>query len=632
MNEPARGMPANAVHGIDPTLTHDLARLVAADTDYGPAPGPLPVMADAASPKIMIVDDEPITLDVLAGFLEEAGYASTVLTEDSPGALALARAENPDLVLLDLMMPEVDGFEILSGIRAEEGWQHLPVIVLTAAADAETKLRALKLGATDFLAKPVDASELVLRIRNTLAAKAYHDRLKTHDAVTGLPNRRLFLERVGLAARRTPRAGREAAVLHVDLVGFRRVNDALGPRFGDELLREAALRLSRVVGADGGGEPAPVVARLGADDFAVLLWNAEQAETNARAILQSMLRPFLIGGHEAFLGVAIGVAPVAGEQDVDRIMQRAGAAMAAAQAEGGGIRAHSADIEDRSRARLSLEGELRRAIRQDEMLPHFQPKVAVTSGRVVGAEALVRWAHPTRGLLGPGHFIGLAEDTGLVREIGEVVLEKSCAQMAAWQRAGFRLPKIAVNVSPQQLDAPDFLGQVEGALGRHRLAAERLIVEVTESSLMRNVDRSIAILQALREMGVGLSVDDFGTGYSSLNYLTRLPLTELKVDRSFVTRIGTERNGTTIVNAIVAMAHGLNLEVTAEGVEQPRQLQYLRSIGCDQYQGYLCSPPLAADEFAALAATLRPTAPEPCDDHARHSAAPGGARDELLQA
>lgn len=623
MTESARAIPASAVNGIDPTLTHDLARLMATDADYGPAPGGQAPAVDAGSPKIMIVDDEPITLDVLAGFLEEAGYSTTVLTEDSKGALELARAQNPDLVLLDLMMPDVDGFEILRGIRAEEGWQHLPVIVLTAAADAETKLRALKLGATDFLAKPVDASELVLRIRNTLAAKAYHDRLKTHDSVTGLPNRRLFLERLGLAARRPSRAGREAAVLHADLVGFRRVNDALGPRFGDELLREAASRLSRVVGADDSGEPAPLVARLGADDFAVLLWNAQEVDATARAILQSMLRPFLIGGHEAFLGVAIGVAPVAGEQDVDRIMQRAGAAMAAAQADGGGIREHSADLEDRSRARLSLEGELRRAIKRDELLPHYQPKVAVTSGCVVGAEALVRWAHPTRGLLGPGHFIGLAEDTGLVREVGEVVLEKSCAQMAAWQRAGFVLPKIAVNVAPQQLDAPDFLAQVQGALSRHRLAPERLIVEVTESSLMRNVDRSIETLQALRELGVGLSVDDFGTGYSSLNYLTRLPLTELKVDRSFVTRIGTERNGTTIVNAIVAMAHGLNLGVTAEGVEQPRQLQYLRSIGCDQYQGYLCSPPVDADAFAALVARIAAAAPDAAD--ARAALAPARA-------
>ena len=620
----SKPVAAGHAKAFDPTLTHDIARLVAADADYGPAPGEDARPGAESSPKIMIIDDEPITLDVLAGFLEEAGYASTLLTEDSTGALALARAERPDLVLLDLMMPDVDGFEILSGIRAEEGWQHLPVIVLTAAADAETKLRALKLGATDFLSKPVDASELVLRIRNTLAAKAYHDRLKTHDAVTGLPNRRLFLERVGLAARRPPRAGREAVVLHVDLVGFRRVNDALGPRFGDELLREAALRLSRMVGADDGGEPAPLVARLGADDFAVLLWNAQETDAVARSILQSMLRPFLIGGHEAFLGVAIGVEPLAGEQDVDRIMQRAGAAMAAAQADGGGIREHSADIEDRSRARLSLEGELRRAIKHDELLPHYQPKVDVGSGRVVGAEALVRWAHPARGLLGPGHFIGLAEDTGLVREIGEIVLEKSCAQMAAWQRAGFTLPKVAVNVSPQQLDALDFLAKVDGTLRRHRLAAERLIVEVTESSLMRNVDRSIEILQALREMGVCLSVDDFGTGYSSLNYLTRLPLTELKIDRSFVTRIGTERNGTTIVNAIVAMAHGLNLGVTAEGVEQQRQLQYLRSIGCDQYQGYLCSPPVAANEFAALAIELA--------DAGQPSAGQPVARETLLQA
>lgn len=597
--------PAAATDPMDMTLTSNLAQLVEADRHFSAARA-VREKPEQQAARIMIVDDEPITLDVLAGFLEEAGFADTVLTEDSAGALELARREGPDLVLLDLMMPNVDGFEVLRRLRAEEGWQHLPVIVLTAAADAETKLRALQLGATDFLAKPVDSSELVLRIRNTLAAKAYYDRLRTHDALTGLPNRRLFEQRLELAMQRAQRGRLGAMVLHVDLVGFRRVNDALGPRFGDELLREAGLRLGRVAaGAHRDRDaPAPLVARLGADDFGILLWDTGGeggADRLARELVQAMLKPFMLGGQETFLGVAIGMAPVVAAEEVDRIMQRAGAALAAAQAEGGGVRAHSPELEAQSRARLSLEAELRRALKRDELVVFYQPKVAVDSGEICGAEALVRWAHPERGLLAPFHFIGVAEESGLIADLGAVVLEKACAQLEAWRQQGLVLPKMAVNVAPQQLDLPGFVDSVDAALKRHRIAPGRLIVEVTESSLMRDVERSIELLQALRAMGVGLSVDDFGTGYSSLNYLTRLPLTELKIDRSFVTRIGVERDGTTIVNAIVAMAHGLNLSVTAEGVEEARQLQYLRSLGCDQYQGYLCSPPVDAEAFRRLA-------------------------------
>jgi diguanylate cyclase (GGDEF)-like protein len=587
---------------IDLTITHNLDQLIEADRRNAVARA-TEAGVEQQSARIMIVDDEPIALDVLAGFLEEAGYADPVLTEDSAGALELARREAPDLVLLDLMMPNVDGFEVLQRLRAEEGWQHLPVIVLTAAADADTKLRALKLGATDFLAKPVDASELVLRIRNTLVAKAYHDRQRTHDALTGMPNRAMFEHRLGQALRRVELGGHGSAVLHLDLVGFRRVNDALGPRFGDELLRMAGMRLGRVATAVRRGDdvPAPLVARLGADDFGILLWDASDAEAFAHSLGEEMQRPFVVGGQEAFLGVAVGVAPLAGESDVGRVLQRVGAALAAAQAEGGGVRVHSPELEAQSRARLSLEAGLRRALKRDELVVFFQPKVAVDSGRICGAEALVRWAHPERGLLAPGHFIGAAEDSGLIREIGAVVLDKACAQLDAWRQQGFSLPKLAVNVAPLQLDAPGFVDSVEAALKRHRLAPERLIVEVTESSLMRDVKRAVALLQSLRDMGVGLSVDDFGTGYSSLNYLTRLPLTELKVDRSFVSRIGVERDGTTIVTAIVAMAHGLNLSVTAEGVEEARQLQYLRSLGCELYQGYLCSPPVDAEAFRRLA-------------------------------
>ncbi|MBI4756160.1 MAG: EAL domain-containing protein [Betaproteobacteria bacterium] len=618
-------------------------------------------------PVVLMVDDEPITVDVLQTFLEEAGYRNVIGTSDPAKALGLIRTERPDVVLLDLKMPQVSGFDILSRMRDDPALTRVPVVVLTSSTDAATKLRALELGATDFLAKPVDPSELALRLRNTLAAKAYQDRLENFDLLTGLPNRRLFLDRLEWALQHARRFGSTGAVLHVGLDRFTQVNEAFGPGIADELLKAFADRLAaRVRATDavstgpgvgphaalppggappglgrpgaggvgpharheagllppGGAAPAlgrpggggvgthPSVARIGGDEFTVLLTEVSQAEDAGRVaarILEHMVEPFRVAGHEVFVTLSIGIAvfPVDG-MEVDAILKHAGVAMRHAKHHGGSAcRHYSQDLDARSLARLSMEGALRRALERDELLLHFQPKVDVKSGRLTGAEALVRWASPERGLVPPGEFIPLAEETGLILPIGEYVLQQACRHIQAWAAAGLKVPRISVNVASQQFRDRQFAARVRAALDAAGLEPRRLCLELTESALLDHAEENVRSLRELKEAGLKLSIDDFGTGYSSLSYLRRFPLEELKIDRSFIADLGADQDHSAIVVAIIAMAHSLGLKVVAEGVETRGQLAFLRNHRCDQCQGFLFSKPLPAEAFAQLLSRVK---------------------------
>ncbi|HET7597907.1 MAG TPA: diguanylate cyclase, partial [Burkholderiales bacterium] len=369
--------------------------------------------------KVMMVDDEPITLDVLQGFLEEAGYRNFVVTSEPREAMALIARERPDVVMLDLMMPGVSGFDIMQAMRREAELKHIPIIMLTSSTDAETKLKALELGATDFLAKPVDSSELVLRLRNTLAAKAYLDRLTHYDRLTGLYNRQTFIERLQQMLHQTARHGRAGALLQINLDRFKKVNEALGPALGDELLCAVAKRLEQCVrntdtlariGADA---DAPSLSRLGGDEFGVLLVEIDQAESTiviAQRLLDALAPPFTIGGHEIIVTCSIGISvfPADGtEREI--IVRNAATALQFAKQQGGNTYSfYSADLKNRSLLYLNLHSDLRRAIDRQELELYYQPKVETRTRRLVGAETLLRWRHPTRGHVSPGEFIPLA--------------------------------------------------------------------------------------------------------------------------------------------------------------------------------------------------------------------------------
>jgi diguanylate cyclase (GGDEF)-like protein len=386
-------------------------------------------------------------------------------------------------------------------------------------------------------------------------------------------------------------------MLFIDRDHFKTVNDSLGHAVGDEMLKQVAQRLARCVRAE------DTLARLGGDEFVVLLQglrDSQGAAQVARKILAMLSRPCTVEGHQLSPSCSIGISfyPTDGE-DAQTLMKSADAAMYHAKERG---RAHyqyfSNELHARAVERLTVETALRAALEREEFDLHYQPQVSVAGGRTVGVEALLRWRHPTRGLLAPGTFIRIAEDSGLITPIGEWVLQAACRQARRWLDLGYPRLRLGVNVSVGQLSR-DFVRMVGRVLEECRLEPGTLELEVTESLLMQQVDENVRLLRRLGEMGVQVAIDDFGTGYSSLAYLKKFPLDALKIDRTFVRDIGTDPDDAAITSSVVAIGRNLGLRVVAEGVEQVEQLERLRRMGCDEYQGYVNGRPMPADAFAA---------------------------------
>ena len=419
-----------------------------------------------------------------------------------------------------------------------------------------------------------------------------------HDALTDLPNRALFHDRLHHAMARARRSDHQLALLFMDLDRFKTINDSLGHPCGDRVLCEVARRLS------GGIRESDTVARLGGDEFVILLEQVSdipQAIQAAQKILALMATPLSAEGQELFLSASLGIGLFpADSEDAEGLMKCADAAMYRAKEVGGNTyQFYTPDLNARARDLLTLETSLRRAMDQQELIVHYQPQLDFATGRFIGAEALVRWQHPRRGMVPPGDFIPLAEENGLIVPIGEFVLRTACAQARAWQQAGTPL-RVGVNISPRQFRQADLPAMVAGVLAEAGLEPRLLELEITESLIMRDVQAAVATMQELSRMGVQLAIDDFGSGYSSLSYLQSFPLSRLKIDRSFVRDVSEGRREQAITASIVALAHNLEMEVIAEGVETDAQFHFLQRIGCDQGQGYLFARPLPAGEISAL--------------------------------
>ncbi len=560
---------------------------------------------------IMMVDDEPIILETLQMFLEDAGYDNFITTTEPKRALNMVVLKKPDVVLLDVMMPGISGLDILGQMRSKDALKHIPTIILTSATDPETKLKALELGATDFLAKPVDPSELALRLRNTLAAKAYQDRLLYYDGLTGLPNRRLFTRRLNEALVRAKHDSKTCAILHIDLDRFKQINDTLGQNFGDTLLKAVATRLvdsvrhSDLVGRPTSEEEETELSRFGGDEFTLFIPNVDRLEIAtmvARRILKAMEEPFRVNARELFITASIGIAicPTDGDS-VDTLLKHAAVAVSHAKERGRNTYQYYAkDLNTRSVERLTLENHLRKALDNRELFLAFQAKTEVRTGRVIGAEALLRWKHPKLGLIPPDEFIPLAEEMDLIIPFGEWAIYAVCTLNKRWQ-SQIDPMRISVNVSSRQFQKSDRLMlTVRNALETTGLKGKYLGLELTESMLMENPQEIARTLKTIKDMGVKISIDDFGTGYSSFSNLRRYPLDELKIDRSFLKDVPKNTDDAAIVGAMIAMAHGLGLGVVAEGIEREQQLDFLRDRDCDEYQGFLASKPLIASEFVAL--------------------------------
>ncbi len=438
---------------------------------------------------------------------------------------------------------------------------------------------------------------LAVDITERKRAEARIEQLATRDPLTGLPNRLLLQDRVAHCLAQARRRQRRVALLFIDLDRFKTINDSLGHHVGDALLKEVANRLSSSLRAT------DTLSRLGGDEFLVVIQDLRHSQDAARVaekLLGVLNGPFVIEGHTLNTSCSIGISvfPDDGE-DLSTLMKNADTAMYHAKEQGrNNYQFFSREMMGRAMRRLTMENALRGAAQRGEFVLHYQPQVAIRDRAVVGAEALIRWLHPERGLVPPAEFIPVAEETGLIRPIGDWVMAAVATQIAEWERAGFPVPRIAVNLSRAQLrpDLPDALARI---LERTATAPQRLELEITESLLMQNVDEAVAVLKRIEALGVRIAIDDFGTGYSSLAVLTRLPIDAIKIDRAFVQDMEVNRNAQAVASAIIAMAHSLHLTVLAEGVERSETLATLAELGCDGYQGYLCSPPLPAGEFAA---------------------------------
>ena len=440
---------------------------------------------------------------------------------------------------------------------------------------------------------------IVADITERKAAEAKINYLAYHDTLTGLPNRVSFEERLAESVAHAGRARGRLAVMFLSLDRFKKFNDTLGHVIGDRLLRSVAERLTAAV-RDG-----DTVARFGSDEFAFLLTRIAGADDAARAAreFQRVLDPlFVVGGHELYVTASIGISvhPEDGA-DAQELLKSAGSALYRAKQSGGNnYQFYTADMNERALHRLALENKLRWAIERNEFRVYYQPQVSIGTGRVTGMEALVRWQHPEMGLVSPAEFIPLAEDTGLISPIGEWVLRTACAQARAWRDEGFEGLRVGVNLSPRQFQQPDLVPMVERLLKETGLDAASLELEVTESSVMKNAESSVRTLAELKAMGIKIAVDDFGSGYSSLSYLKSLPIDVLKIDQSFVRDMTADPKDAAIVMAIIQLAHSLQLEVKAEGVETDEQLRFLSLLRCDAMQGYLFCQPLPVDAFEQL--------------------------------
>lgn len=497
---------------------------------------------------------------------------------------------------------EADRIVGLVGINYEVTTQKAARLALQAA-HTQAAEAAVRLQAT------VARLDLEVKERQRFEQELRHQAM--HDSLTGLPNRALLMDRIGQAVEVARRETQLLTLLFLDLDRFKIVNDSLGHAAGDELLRVVTRRISLFL------RPGDTFARLGGDEFVLLLPAPMPAEALAKLtshLSRIVTKSVLVADREVSVTCSLGysVYPQDGE-DATTLLQRADAAMYEAKKDGGNrMRRYTPGLSLAAGERLDVETQLKHALQRGEFVLHYQPQIEIASGRIVGVEALVRWQHPMRGMVSPMQFIPLAEEAGLIEPIDEWVLRTACAQAAAWQRSGLPAVRIAINVSARQFHDPGLVLLVAQVLAEHCLDPEQLELEITESLSMKDPEESFRILASIRALGVSIAIDDFSTGYSNLAYLRQFPVSRIKLDRTFVNELGTQASSRAIVEAIVAMAHKLDLQVVAEGVETGEQRDHLLRYGCDELQGFWFSQPV---EAAALSALL-------CKWHALKSGSP----------
>ena len=570
--------------------------------------------------KIVVAEDEDAIRENLARMLRIEGF-DVAAAANGKEALALVREHLPALILSDVMMPVLDGHGLLQAVRDDPLTSSTPFVFLTARADRSDLRTGMNLGADDYLVKPFQRDELLAAVRARLTRRATEgqaaqrlqaeaQRLLHFDALTNLPNRRLMLERVRAASHQAQRSNSRLALIMLGLDGLSQVNDSLGHESGDVVLREVADRLFRKINQAVFVSEFDGVGRVSGEQFAILLegfGDDAYLDSLCRELLAAVERPYQAETQQLFLKACAGVALLdAGKTAPEDLMRNADAALHQAQLGGpGSLSFFSAEMNVRGVRRLRLHNELHKALERNELSLHYQAQVDIASRRIIGFEALMRWQHPELGFISPVEFIPIAEESGVIVEMGAWALNQACHQARAWLDAGHGPLRMAVNLSARQFADDELMATVIEALGKSGLPPASLELEITESIAMQGLERTVMMLTALKKLGIALAMDDFGTGYSSLSYLKRFPLDALKVDQSFVRNITTDPGDAAITRAVVAMAHSFGMIVIAEGVETTEHLEFLAGLGCEDAQGYLFSKPLPAVDAGALLAHMK---------------------------
>ncbi|MCH8020275.1 EAL domain-containing protein [candidate division KSB1 bacterium] len=560
--------------------------------------------------KILLVEDDLFYEDYLSEIFAEETEISYELNHvvRIKDCVEHLEQDNFDVILIDLNLPDCTGLDTIYEVESQAS--NTPIIVLTEQDDNELASQALQSGAQDYLVKGhIDRSTLERSIRYAIErnrlleqleeSKRLQRHLAYHDALTILPNRHLLHDRLQQALAQSKRSGKLAALLFLDLDGFKRINDTLGHGIGDLLLKSVAKRLKTTV------RQVDTVARLGGDEFTIVLLeinHAQDAKDVAQKILKVISQPYKIEEHELFVTASVGISIYPDDgSDIESLIRKADIAMYRAKGQGkNNYQVYNLSMDAKFFERLTLENSLRKAVENEELVAYYQPQVDLRTGEITGVEALVRWQHQKFGLVPPDKFIPLAEETGVILEIDEWMMKTACRQIKNWEREGIANIRVAVNLSTRQFRQKNLTEKVAQILNDSAVQPENLCLEITENEVMHNIETTVEILQALKKMGVLLSLDDFGTGYSSLSYLKRFPIDILKIDRTFVNGIPSDRDDTAISTAIVVLAHSMELQVIAEGVEEPEQIAFLQSLQCDEIQGFYFSRPLNAETVTDL--------------------------------
>ena len=548
-------------------------------------------------PIVVLADDDPSIRLMVRHVLESEDFD---IVEASDGLEAIKAVEkyHPALILLDAVMPGIDGFTTCQQIK-EKGHTDIPVMMITGLDDDASVERAYEVGAIDFITKPIKWAVLKHRVKSVVAkviAERKVELLAYQDTLTGLPNRLLFADRLEQAVIRAERSKTSMALMLVDIDDFKLVNDSFGHDAGDKLIKAVGHLISKSL------RRADTIARLGCDEFAVIIEGIDSADDaisiadNLTTILEHNVR---LDDQETYTSASIGIAVYPDDgKEARTLLKNADTAMFRAKENGRHcFQFYKPEMSVSAMERLELENSLKAAFEGDEFLIHYQPVIDIHKNEVVGVEALLRWQHPDKGMIQPSDFVTVIEDCGLIVAVGDWLISSVCKQIRVWHDSGLENQNVSINLAPRQFKEQDLVALFKQAFAENNIDGSSLSVEITERTLIDNIGEVEGTLRKLRELGIKVLLDDFGTGYASLAYLKEFPVDVVKIDRAFIAGIPDNEEDSAIVEAIAGLTRGLKLRLLAEGVENDRQLNVLKSIGCQYGQGYYWSKALPGDEY-----------------------------------